>query len=169
MASTHTHEYLILESVFIFSCLLFMTMETKNSFEKMPDCFLWHLCDSNENARPVKKINKSILTCHYTIQDTWGIIWNYQRYILVPSFIFHIRIQSNIFITQEFFSKILPSSFHSSPLGLRYGVSFCVHSLIHCQTSNISLTLVGNKIVDHSDVVGASPVGAAPTTSSFST
>ena len=27
----------------------------------------------------------------------------------------------------------------------------------------------GDKIVDHSDVVGASPVGAAPTTSSFST
>ena len=37
------------------------------------------------------------------------------------------------------------------------------------QTSNISHTLVGNKIVDHSDVVGASPVGTAPTTSSFST
>ena len=29
--------------------------------------------------------------------------------------------------------------------------------------------LLGNKLVDHSDVVGASPVGAAPTTSSFST
>ena len=27
------------------------------------------------------------------------------------------------------------------------------------QTSNISCTLEGNKIVDHSDVVGASPVG----------
>ena len=39
----------------------------------------------------------------------------------------------------------------------------------YCQVSNISHTLVGNKIVDHSDVVGASPVGAAPTTSSFST
>ena len=37
------------------------------------------------------------------------------------------------------------------------------------QISHISCTLVGNKIVDHSDVVGASPVGAAPTTSSFST
>ena len=37
------------------------------------------------------------------------------------------------------------------------------------QTSDIIRTLVGNKIVDHSDVVGASPVGAAPTTSSFST
>ena len=37
------------------------------------------------------------------------------------------------------------------------------------QVSNIRRTFVGNKIVDHSDVVGASPVGAAPTTSSFST
>ena len=37
------------------------------------------------------------------------------------------------------------------------------------KTSNIKRTLVGNKIVNHSDVVGASPVGAAPTTSSFST
>ena len=37
------------------------------------------------------------------------------------------------------------------------------------QVSNIRRTLVCNKIVDHSDVVGASPVGAAPTTSSFST
>ena len=37
------------------------------------------------------------------------------------------------------------------------------------KVSNIRRTLVGNKIVDHSNVVGASPVGAAPTTSSFST
>ena len=37
------------------------------------------------------------------------------------------------------------------------------------QVSNIRRTLVGNEIVDHSDVVGASPVGAAPTTSSWST
>ena len=36
------------------------------------------------------------------------------------------------------------------------------------QISNISCTLVGNKIADHSDVLGASPVGATPTTSSFS-
>ena len=37
------------------------------------------------------------------------------------------------------------------------------------QTSNISRTLLGNIIVGLSDVVGASPVGAAPTTSPFST
>ena len=40
---------------------------------------------------------------------------------------------------------------------------------IYRQVSNIRCTLVGNKIVDHSDVVRTSPVGAAPTTSSFST
>ena len=37
------------------------------------------------------------------------------------------------------------------------------------QVANIRRTVVDNKIVDHSDVVGTSPVGAAPTTSSFST
>ena len=37
------------------------------------------------------------------------------------------------------------------------------------KTSNISRTFVGYYIVDNWDVVGASPVGAAPTTSSFST
>ena len=40
---------------------------------------------------------------------------------------------------------------------------------IYRQVSNIRHTLVGNKIVHHSDVVGASPTGDAPTTSSFST
>ena len=41
--------------------------------------------------------------------------------------------------------------------------------IIYRKTSNIRRTLARNKIVDHSDVVGALPVGAAPTTSSFST
>ena len=36
----------------------------------------------------------------------------------------------------------------------------------YSQIPNISCTLIGNQIVDHSDVVGASTVGAAPTTSS---
>ena len=37
------------------------------------------------------------------------------------------------------------------------------------EVSDIRRILVSNTIIDHSDVVGASPVGAAPTTSSFST
>ena len=40
---------------------------------------------------------------------------------------------------------------------------------IYRKTSNISRTLVGNKIVDNSDVVGAAPTGDAPTTSELST
>ena len=43
------------------------------------------------------------------------------------------------------------------------------NKLNYRKVSNIRHTLVGNKIVDHSDVAGASPVGTAPTTSSFST
>ena len=37
------------------------------------------------------------------------------------------------------------------------------------QVINISHTLVDNKLIDHSDVVGASSVGAALITSLFST
>ena len=46
---------------------------------------------------------------------------------------------------------------------------FTIDQIHTVKTSNIRRTPVGNKIVDHSDVVGASPVGAAPTTSSFLT
>ena len=52
--------------------------------------------------------------------------------------------------------------------------SACAHKLhawfsTYRKTSNISRTLVGNTIIENSDVVGALLVGAAPTTSSFST
>ena len=53
-----------------------------------------------------------------------------------------------------------------------YYENYCFYAQkkIYRKTSNIRRTLVGNKIVDHSDIVGASsPVGAAPTTYSFST
>ena len=42
---------------------------------------------------------------------------------------------------------------------------YLVHILCYRKVSNTRRTLAGNKIVDHSDVIGASPVGAAPTTS----
>ena len=40
---------------------------------------------------------------------------------------------------------------------------------MYFETPNRRCALEANKIVDHSDVVEASPVDAAPTTSSFST
>ena len=57
-----------------------------------------------------------------------------------------------------------------SPSLCIWGISgyFCETMLDIPSNYNISRTLVGNKIVGHSDVVGASPVDAAPTTSSLS-
>ena len=49
------------------------------------------------------------------------------------------------------------------------GVIQASHDKDYRQVSNISRTLVGNRFVDHSDVVGEAPTGDAPTTSSFST
>ena len=44
----------------------------------------------------------------------------------------------------------------------------CLQTYNYRKTSNISGTLLSNEIVDHSDVIGASPAGAAPTESLFS-
>ena len=66
--------------------------------------------------------------------------------------------RTNLGSTHKALDLSLPSLF----------ISLHAIELVYPQTSNIRCTLVGNKIVDHSDVVGASPVGAAPTTSSFS-
>ena len=52
---------------------------------------------------------------------------------------------------------------------VKFNLSAYIKNSNYRKTSSISRTLVGNKIVDHSDVVGATPVGAAPTTSSFLT
>ena len=48
-------------------------------------------------------------------------------------------------------------------------MNFVMWGLCYHQTSHISRALRGSKLADHSDVIGASPVGAAPTTSSSST
>ena len=45
-----------------------------------------------------------------------------------------------------------------------FGVEMLKKLLMYRQTSNIRRTLEGNKIYDHSDIVGASLVGAVPTT-----
>ena len=49
---------------------------------------------------------------------------------------------------------------------MQRGRAATVMALTCLQTSKISRTVVINKIVDYSDAVGVSPVGAAPTTSS---
>ena len=71
--------------------------------------------------------------------------------------------------TQNYTKKTLAKNVHwlVNPMSvILHGYFTQYHA--YRKTSNIRHTLVGNKIVDHSDVVGASPVGAAPTISSFS-
>ena len=74
--------------------------------------------------------------------------------------------------------EYLQGTFHNAVCGVNIDRRFCwfvmyshfgIVGIDYRQVSNIRRNLVGNKIVDHSDGVGASPVGAAPTTSSFST
>ena len=52
---------------------------------------------------------------------------------------------------------------------LKTGISSASALKMHRKTSDMICTLVGNEIVEHSDVVGASPIDTALTTSSFST
>ena len=74
------------------------------------------------------------------------------------------------------FYKLRATLCQSKPIDMRKKkcTYFMVSTMSHVtpnyhKISDISCILVGSKIVDNSDVVGASPVGAAPTTSSFST
>ena len=67
----------------------------------------------------------------------------------------YIKVRYNLFYIGKYLHEFL-ADVHQKLLFLTYR-----------QTSNISNSLVGNKLADHSDVVEASPVGAAPTTSSF--
>ena len=70
-----------------------------------------------------------------------------------------------------FYGEYIIPHFHKNP-NICYTGNQCYidsYSFNYRKTSNMSRTLVGNNFVDHSDVVGASPVGAAPATSSFST
>ena len=65
-------------------------------------------------------------------------------------------------------SSIIPG--HSVSCLFYRTFNHCLYlAVVYRQVSNITRTSVGYKFVDHSDVVGASPVSAAPTTSSFPT
>ena len=84
----------------------------------------------------------------------------------------------NITATHKQFATPVPTIFSISQTPFLSVVSLTLWQSHGCpsvneaeyrQVSNIRRTLAGYKIADHPDVVGASPVGAAPTTSSFST
>ena len=88
----------------------------------------------------------------------------YSRHRIVPSYFLMYSMVTHHQINFCMVSKWYPHQH----LSVQYDNSALLLSKYR-QTSNLSRTSVGSNIVDHSDVVGASPIGAASTTSSFST
>ena len=120
------------------------------------------------------------VVCEMAAISPWGRWVNIssEKWHMLYQFIFtEFTIQlTNVywFISQNFvwIYISLPPSNVSWKTSSSHGQGvFAISKLIsmYRQTSNIRGTLGGNKLVDHSAAVGASPVGAAPTTSSFST
>ena len=124
-------------------------------------------CPGNVNSRRLRAVNRSII-CWFSMQFVEYFCW-------MTSYMIRRNCRMGIvLVVLNKCSGLRPSVALSS---LRHGWrathagvnNSLLHHLIYHKTSNIRRTLVVTKIVDHSDVVGASPVGAAPTTSSFST
>ena len=92
-------------------------------------------------------------------------LWsNFGRWIFITLFVILFIQTLNVSSgTQKgwFNTKI----FGSSICNIEWNLSMTQY--YYRQISNIRFTIVGNTVIDHSDVVGASPVGAAPTTSSL--
>ena len=80
------------------------------------------------------------------------------RMLYLSNMILSIVVIKNLYFTWEIHTLIWTDMDNHS----------IAHTIYH-KIFNIRRTLVGNKIVDHSDAVGALPVGTAPTASSFST
>ena len=105
------------------------------------------------------------------------ITWDATIIILAVRLVFYFRpfvifpflyVLKNLQTVSKLSNRRLSNPNHDIKVLIGYldGIPMCPY---YRKTSNIRRTLIGNKIVDHSDVVGASPVGAAPPTSSFST
>ena len=107
--------------------------------------FSLHMCALVSIIIPARKTTKKGLCCHAIHK------------VLEPG---HIFTKATVLLQWS------PLNFRTID-DSKYAHAVLALERIYRKTSNIRRTWVSNKIVDHSYVVGASPVGAAPTTSSF--
>ena len=108
--------------------------------------------------------NLGFCVFHSTAYHFHVMIRNVNTYYVCPIFniILHqkeLNWKSNVPLTPWFLDFLEPS---------HLTLQIVINMFTYRQIYNITCTLLGKRIVDHSDVVGVSPVGAAPTTSSFS-
>ena len=96
----------------------------------------------------------------------WGLMWEKASRSNMKIKAFHIGYEMINWITpRAWCNDYWKSAIYGSTVW-RYGNLILIYL---SQAFNISHTFMANKLVDHSDVVGASLVGAAPTTSSYLT
>ena len=111
------------------------------------------------------KIKRNILNLLLVVLSDWGV-----NVRVVMSWVGNIRVRIFRVSKRDFshvysFKNCYKMKFHHY-----YPKNKATYTNVkYRQTSNIRYSLVCNKTVDHSDVVGAPPAGAAPTTSSLAT
>ena len=93
----------------------------------------------------------------------WRMNFLVSKNILVTQFSLNLSSGSTVI-----YHAILSTILNAIHMSSKHIFEFIIDHDKYRQTSNISRDLVCNKVI-HSDVVGASPVDVAPTTSSLST
>ena len=129
--------------------LVVMWTKTKNQ-SLTHSGFFFHHQSANCTVFDIKRVERDF---PFSKICTWRAT-TYMTHIHKP----HRSLWWDNFYVQQSFRGISPDLFSE--------IAWQVKT--YRKVSNIRCTLVCNKIVDHSDVVGASPVDDAPTTSSFS-
>ena len=137
-------------------------------------CYLLMKCKKETNKQKFSNPQPNLLWIWATAASSLTKIWEripkgylhnvctIQGHILIDGFVQGCSISSALALE-------IPHSCTNNQYKLINLIQQILSESIYLKVSNISRTLAGNKIVAHSDVVGASPVGAAPITSSLST
>ena len=157
---------------FIPQWFIFLTYSSTLTFPT--SCILWSkapkvICTPHPHKVSLVESEVSLFSVGNNTYLAPGFSWIFVSFCEMDSMMFTNPITKTSYVSAQCFYIIWVVTAH----GL-FALSWSWNRLafecrIYHKTSNTSRTLSGNNIVDHSDVVGASPVGAAPSTSSLST
>ena len=114
-------------------------------------CLPFNTLRQRQNSRHFRD---DIFKCIFLFENVW--IWIKISLKFVPK----VRINNIQAFVQIMAWRRIGDKPLSEPMMVNLLTHICVTRPQWVKTSNISCTLVGNKIVDHSDVVGAAPTGA---------
>ena len=134
---------------------------------------IWRMYDDKKKHKNKNKTDCKYYCCPST--KVFLLTWLYLTTFPYPNS--HKKFKPHIFASTSEYDLLLhmdfPNCLHMCSTYRDTFVNYITQRIVYFtnyrKMSNISRTWPGNEIVDHSDVVGASLVGAAPTTSLFST